>query len=201
MYYVRNYNDNNLTKFPLHTILSEAEKLLKDPFNEKSEVQRYPLTNIGYAGKKLVFTIALAGFKPENIKLTYVGNVIKVVATIEDSHKSLDSRNCKCSCCNPNITWVQQNISFKDAERIFRLPDTYMDCDISSKYVNGLLTIVVTPKEEDPSQIEISTEDTDLLEKCDCKCKCNSEEPEQENSEPETPVQEPEEEPEPEFQP
>ena len=72
MYYVRNYNDNNLTKFPLHTILSEAEKLLKDPFNEKSEVQRYPLTNIGYAGKKLVFTIALAGFKPENIKLTYV---------------------------------------------------------------------------------------------------------------------------------
>ena len=76
-----------------------------------------------------------------------------------------------------------------------------MDCEISSKYVNGLLTIVVTPKEEDPSQIEISTEDTDLLEKCDCKCKCNSEEPEQENSEPETPVQEPEEEPEPEYQP
>ena len=75
-----------------------------------------------------------------------------------------------------------------------------MDCEISSKYVNGLLTIVVTPKEEDPSQIEISTEDTDLLEKCDCKCKCNSE-PGQENSEPETPVQEPEEEPEPEYQP
>lgn len=185
MFYVQKYNDNNLTKFPLQSILSEAEKLLKDPFNEKTDISRYPLTNIGYAGKKLVFTIALAGFKPENIKMTYVGNVIKVVAVTDDSTNSDENgHKCKCSCCNPNITWVQQNISFKNAERIFRLPDSYMDCEISSKYVNGLLTIVVTPKEEDPSEISISTEDNDLLDGCNCDCSCNHEETsESENTE------------------
>ena len=59
-----------------------------------------------------------------------------------------------------------------------------MDCEISSKYVNGLLTIVVTPKEEDPSEISISTEDNDLLDGCNCDCSCNHEETsESENTE------------------
>lgn len=153
-FYVQKF-DNNLPKYPMEDFINEAEKLLRNPFCQKHEIPRYPLTNIGSIGtecdKKLVFQVALAGFKPENIKMTYVGNVIKVVAKHTDSDKIT------------GVCWVQQNITYKDALREFRLPDNYMDCKISSKYVNGMLTIVVTPLKEDPTEIEISTEDTDII--------------------------------------
>lgn len=71
MLYVKKYSPENMLKFPFESFISDAEKLMRNQFSKKDEaIVRYPLTNIGYVGKKLVFEIALAGFKPENIKLT-----------------------------------------------------------------------------------------------------------------------------------
>ena len=72
------------------------------------------------------------------------------------------------------MKYIQQNITFKDAERKFYLPESHMDGEITSKYVNGLLTIVVTPKAENYSDITMNTEDIDLLgNSCQCDCACN----------------------------
>ena len=189
MLYVKKYNPENMLKFPFESFISDAEKLMRNQFTEEKTIIKYPLTNIGYVGKKLVFEVALAGFKPENIKLTKTGNLISVKASYSASVSG--STGCKCSPCNPNMKYIQQNITFKDAERKFYLPESHMDGEIASKYVNGLLTIVVTPKTENYSDITMNTEDIDLLgNSCQCDCICNkpSEEPsEEEPSEPEEP--------------
>ena len=70
MLYVKKYNPENMLKFPFESFISDAEKLMRNQFTEEKTIIKYPLTNIGYVGKKLVFEVALAGFKPENIKLT-----------------------------------------------------------------------------------------------------------------------------------
>ena len=173
MLYVKKYSPENMLKFPFESFISDAEKLMRNQFSKKDEViVRYPLTNIGYVGKKLVFEVALAGFKPENIKLTKTGNLILVKASCSASVS--ESTGCECSSCNPDMKYVQQNITFKDAERKFYLPESHMDGEITSKYVNGLLTIVVTPKTENYSDITMNTEDIDLLgNSCQCDCNCN----------------------------
>lgn len=172
MLYVKKYSPENMLKFPFESFISSAEKLMRNQFTEEKTIVKYPLTNIGYVGKKLVFEVALAGFKPENIKLTKTGNLILVKASYSASVS--ESTGCECSPCNPNMKYIQQNITFKDAERKFYLPESHMDGEITSKYVNGLLTIVVTPKAENYSDITMNTEDIDLLgNSCQCDCNCN----------------------------
>ena len=172
MLYVKKYSPENMLKFPFESFISDAEKLMRNQFTEEKTIVKYPLTNIGYVGKKLVFEIALAGFKPENIKLTKTGNVITVKASYGTSGTS-DSTNvqCNCSTCHPDMKYIQQNITFKDAERKFYLPESHTDGEITSKYINGLLTVVVTPKAENYSNITMNTEDIDLIgNSCDCDC-------------------------------
>lgn len=183
MLYVKKYSPENMLKFPFDSFISDAEKLLRNQFTEEKVVVKYPLTNIGYVGKKLVFEVALAGFKPENIKLTKTGNVITVKASFVVNTNITNAGKCCCAPCNPDMKYIQQNITFKDAERKFYLPESHMDGEITSKYVNGLLTIVVTPKDENYSDITMNTEDIDLLGGCECECCKPSEEP---SEEPET---------------
>ena len=192
MLYVKKYSPENMLKFPFESFISDAEKLMRNQFSKKDEaIVRYPLTNIGYVGKKLVFEIALAGFKPENIKLTKTGNVIAVKASYGTSNAS-DSTNtqCNCSICHPDMKYIQQNITFKDAERKFYLPESHTDGEITSKYINGLLTVVVTPKAENYSNITMNTEDIDLIgNSCDCDCNCNPSVPDTDSSEPAEPAE------------
>lgn len=189
MLYVKKYSPENMLKFPFDSFISDAEKLLRNQFTEEKVVVKYPLTNIGYVGKKLVFEVALAGFKPENIKLTKTGNVIIVKASyVANTNAETESTGCQCTPCNPNMKYIQQNITFKDAERKFYLPESHMDGEITSKYVNGLLTIVVTPKAENYSDITMNTEDIDLIGSCKCECVCNKPaEPQEPSEEPEQP--------------
>lgn len=190
MLYVKKYSPENMLKFPFDSFISDAEKLLRNQFTEEKAVIKYPLTNIGYVGRKLVFEVALAGFKPENIKLTKTGNVITVKASFETNTNITNSGRCCCTPCNPDMKYIQQNITFKDAERKFYLPESHMDGEITSKYVNGLLTIVVTPKDENYSDITMNTEDIDLLGGCECECVCNkSSEPQEPSKEPTEPEQ------------
>lgn len=183
MLYVKKYSPENMLKFPFESFISNAEKLMRNQFTEEKTIVKYPLTNIGYVGKKLVFEIALAGFKPENIKLTKTGNLILVKASYSASVS--ESTGCECSPCNPDMKYIQQNITFKNAERKFYLPESHMDGEITSKYINGLLTIVVTPKAENYSNITMNTEDIDLIgNSCDCDCNCNPSVPDTDPSEP-----------------
>ena len=79
LWYTKNYTPT--PHFPFESFLKDAEKILNDPFTQET-ASKYPLTNIGYSGNTLIFEIALAGFKKENITVSYVGNVITVVLTV-----------------------------------------------------------------------------------------------------------------------
>lgn len=191
LWYTKNYTPT--PHFPFEKFLKDAEKILNDPFSQES-ASKYPLTNIGYAGNTLIFEIALAGFKKENITVSYVGNVITVNAKWgSQSSQSSDSQNCcgncdedsqehccetantsnKCCCCKcEDIQYIQKNISTKDVCRKFYLSNEYLGGSIKWKYVDGLLTIAVYLNEVDHS-VQPSGDDEDLIPPCTCTC-CNS---------------------------
>lgn len=183
LWYTKNYTPT--PHFPFEKFLKDAEKILNDPFGQES-ASKYPLTNIGYAGNTLIFEIALAGFKKENITVSYVGNVITVNAkwksqSSESSGSSDDSGCCggcnteqadKCCCCHcEDIQYIQKNISTKDVCRKFYLSNEYLGGSIKWKYVDGLLTIAVYLNEVDHS-VQPSGDDEDLIPPCPCPC-CN----------------------------
>ena len=188
LWYTKNYTPT--PHFQFEKFLRDAEKILNDPFSQES-ASKYPLTNIGYAGNTLLFEIALAGFKKENITVSYVGNVITVNAKYKSSNtQSSDSQNCcegtcgnsenqnccetsdKCCCCHcEDIQYIQKNISTKDVCRKFYLSNEYLGGSIKWKYVDGLLTIAVYLNEVDHS-VQPSSDDEDLIPPCPCPC-CN----------------------------
>lgn len=180
LWYTKNYTPT--PHFPFEKFLKDAEKILNDPFSQES-ASKYPLTNIGYAGNTLLFEIALAGFKKENITVSYVGNVITVNARWKSqSSESSDSQNCcggcdeeqtdKCCCCKcEDIQYIQKNISTKDVCRKFYLSNEYLGGSIKWKYVDGLLTIAVYLNEVDHS-VQPSEDGEDLIPPCTCAC-CN----------------------------
>lgn len=183
LWYTKNYTPT--PHFQFEKFLKDAEKILNDPFGQES-ASKYPLTNIGYAGNTLIFEIALAGFKKENITVSYVGNVITVNAkwksqSSESSGSSEDSGCCggcnteqadKCCCCHcEDIQYIQKNISTKDVCRKFYLSNEYLGGSIKWKYVDGLLTIAVYLNEVDHS-VQPSGDDEDLIPPCPCPC-CN----------------------------
>lgn len=165
MFYVKNYSP--VRRFCIEDFMKDAEKFLNDPFT-KEPAPKYPLTNIGYSDEVLVFELALAGFKKENIKVSYVGNVVSVKATYKTDDKCSD--DCKC----PEVKYVQQNISHKDVARSFYLSNEYLGAKIKWKFVDGLLTIAVYQNNED-NQIEASDDDENLYG-CVCKPSEDSEE-------------------------
>lgn len=170
MFYVKNYTP--APRINLESFMKDAEKFLNDPY-AKEQAPKYPLTNIGYCGTTLVFELALAGFKKENVSVSYVGNVVTVKAVYEKK-KSDDS--CNCACTTSEIKYIQKNISNKDVCRKFYLANEYLGSSIKWKFVNGLLTIAVYPNNGDESQIDPSEDDEDIYgSKCSCEC-CKPEE-------------------------
>lgn len=171
MFYVKKYTPT--PRIDIETFIKDAEKFLKDPY-AKEQAPKYPLTNIGYCGTTLVFELALAGFKKENIKVSYVGNVVTVKAVYDTNEENTETPECECDpnckCISNEIRYIQKNISNKDVCRKFYLANEYLGSDIKWKYVNGLLTVAVYPN-DDIQQVDPSDDDEDLYSNCDCVIK------------------------------
>lgn len=80
-YYVKTFS--SMTNYPLE---EWTESIVEDVEEDKEELT-FPLTNYGYIEDILIFELDLCGFKKENIKISYVGNLITVNASW-DSVKS-----------------------------------------------------------------------------------------------------------------
>ena len=174
LWYTKNYTPT--PHFPFESFLKDAEKILNDPFTQET-ASKYPLTNIGYSGNTLIFEIALAGFKKENITVSYVGNVITVNAKWNTPTVEGDTSGCceccsdSCSCHTNNIEYIQKNISTKDVCRKFYLSNEFLGGSIKWKYVDGLLTIAVYVNTVN-NNVEPSSDDENLIPPCECAC-CN----------------------------
>lgn len=107
--------------------------------------KRFPFTNIGYDTNKNVYiTIALAGYKKENINIKYENCVL----TVEGSNEAEED----------NLKYIQKHVSEGAFKRIINFARLYNDADISAKMEDGLLKILVKPKEQlsTPNYIKIS---------------------------------------------
>ena len=190
LWYTKNYSPT--PHFPFESFLRNPDKILFDPMTQEIP-SKYPLTNIGYANNTLIFEVALAGFKKENIKVSYVGNVITVNAKwnkdSEDTQTcpqceaqgcSGNCCGCSCDCCKKEVKYIMKNISTKDACRKFTLPDKYLGGSLKWKFVDGLLTIAVYVNDVDYS-VEPSEDNEDLIPDCGCGegCLCHSDTEEQ----------------------
>lgn len=196
LWYTKNYSPT--PHFPFESFLRNPDKILFDPMTQETP-SKYPLTNIGYANNTLIFEVALAGFKKENIKVSYVGNVITVNAKWnKDSEEQTCPQceaqgcdgccKCECDCCKKEIKYIMKNISTKDACRKFTLPDKYLGGSLKWKFVDGLLTIAVYVNDVDYS-VEPSEDDEELIPDCGCLCHPGTEEQSdtQEPTEPQNP--------------
>lgn len=181
LWYTKNYSPT--PHFPFESFLRNPDKILFDPMTQEIP-SKYPLTNIGYANNTLIFEVALAGFKKENIKVSYVGNVITVNAKWnKDTEEEVQTcpqceaqgcsgSCCSCDCCKKEVKYIMKNISTKDACRKFTLPDKYLGGSLKWKFVDGLLTIAVYVNDVDYS-VEPSEDNEDLIPDCGCGCGCS----------------------------
>lgn len=158
--------------------ISDIEKYLVDPYSETStNVPKYPLTNIGFIGNKLVFELDVAGYN--TFKVTYVGNVVTVKGSVKSENTENNTENntaetgkC-CSCCtctNKVIDYIQKNIPNDDFTRNFYLVNDYLGSTIKWNCKNGLLRIVATPHET-TADTEVQPSD-DVIETGTCNCEC-----------------------------
>lgn len=100
----------------------------------------YPMNVVNVRDENGVVTetrleYALAGFKPEEIRVTRSGNTVKVVA----EHKST---------CGENETMEYSGISYRKFEREYHVPFKADKDGISKKFENGLLSITIPIKIE-----------------------------------------------------
>lgn len=104
-------------------------------FNDNS-TRRYPFTNIAYDKDKTVYvTMALAGFKKEDLKVEFKDCELKVQGSRDGSSKD-------------GLTYIQKYISEDGFTKTIKFyPEVYQGADVSAKMQDGLLSIVIKPKE------------------------------------------------------
>lgn len=142
--------DNSL--FPTNYLSSMFEDVFKgfdEGFNNEpmrpvtwatKDKNTYPMNVVNVKNKDGVVTetrleYALAGFKPEEIRVTRSGNTVRVVA----EHKST---------CGENETMEYSGISYRKLEREYHVPFKADKEGISKKFENGLLSITIPIKIE-----------------------------------------------------
>lgn len=127
----------------MNSILNELDWIFKSSM-QGEKIPRYPLTNIGYDDEDNLFIeIAVAGFNKNDIKINLRGNEIHIIGEKKDTNES-------------NIRkYLQQHISTNNFERIIVLHELYVNGDIDAEFQNGILTIIVKPKESAKKEIKI----------------------------------------------
>jgi len=124
-------------------MLSSRElEMLFRPLHGQSKIARYPLTNIGTDEKDNLFIeVAVAGFKKEEISIERKGNELHICG--EFLQEDLE------------INYYQKHISQEPFKRVIVLHEKYVNGEINASVEDGILTIMVQPKEEEKSFIEI----------------------------------------------
>ncbi|MDR2793977.1 MAG: Hsp20/alpha crystallin family protein [Treponema sp.] len=136
------------------------------PFDENIDYYAnysYPPMNVYMMGdRSMVFEFALAGFDEKNISLSFQGDYMVFSAKIgDDTAESVDSNN---GANGDNYRYFKRRLKFKNIEKqkYFVPQDKYAQENVKAVFKNGVLKIVVPPKDEpdlnDGIKIEIVKE-------------------------------------------
>ena len=115
----------------------------------------YPPANVYITkDKTLVFEFALSGFTEEQINLEFRGEYMVLSATLPEDRKDPE-----------DVKYFKRRLKFKNiAEQKYYAPGDKFDREkVSARYKNGVLTVMLPPKEEfttkEGIKIEIVKED------------------------------------------
>lgn len=135
------------------------------PFDENVDYYpnySYPPMNVYMtAGRSMVFEFALAGFNEKDISLSFQGDYMVFSAKIGDEwskEESLMGSNAE------NFRYFKRRLKLKDIEKqkYFVPQDKYAQESVKAVFKNGILKVVILPKEEpdvnDGIKIEIIKE-------------------------------------------
>ena len=122
---------------------SPMDDFIADFFsNAGKDVNRYPLTNIGYDSEDtLHIQLALAGFSKEDLTIDLKGDILTIVGVKPSTYE--------------DITWMHHNVSSKDFERRISLGENYIGSAVQAKMTNGILDIIIKSTEPDKTVIAI----------------------------------------------
>lgn len=103
--------------------------------------------NVGFFNNDLVYEVSLPGFKKENVTVRYSGNVILIQATY-------DKRD---------IDYVIKGFKHEDVSKKLYLMNDYIGGALRWQYVNGLMTLVVSPYSEPDDVVTPTNDDEDMF--------------------------------------
>lgn len=116
-----------------------------------------PAFNTWETPKNYGIEISIPGFKKENVKIS-VENHLLVISTKEKTEKEENSEDKEKSEAE-GVRYFHKEFSISNFEHKFGLPEDSNEEEISAKFEDGILNIIVpkeNPKEEVNRQIEIN---------------------------------------------
>lgn len=128
--------------------LDIPKKPIKEKIKDQLKNEKHPLTNIGFINNDIIIEIDLAGYKKENISVSYTGNVI-----------SVNAKHSANSEYPSEVFYLRKNIHSEDISEKFYLQDGFIDADVKWKLIDGILCIVIRKLDsQNNSSIEESAE-------------------------------------------
>lgn len=146
-------------KFPMMSNTSVFDEIMEEFFKSPTSIigkekSSYPMniTKKVKDGEVISYqlTYALAGFAKEDIKITIKDDVLKIEAK-HDSKTTDETENDD----EPIVETVYHGISYKNMSMSFKLMNNVDKENITSKYENGLLEIIVPAKKEEDGCINV----------------------------------------------
>jgi len=121
----------------------EIERFFR-PLHETGKIARYPLTNIAKdEHNNLLIEVAVAGFNKQDLSVELKGNELHITGQSDEAQIE-------------GVTYLQRHISTNTFNRIVILHEKYVGGDISASVANGILSVMVIPKDQPKKLIEIN---------------------------------------------
>jgi HSP20 family molecular chaperone IbpA len=129
----------------IRTAQDEFTRLFGDIWGTTlDKVSRYPLTNIATdTDENLVIEVAIAGFDKKEIGIEVKGNELHILGS-KNTDETVQELN-----------YFQKHISHNEFKRVIVLNKIYVNGDISAKVDNGILTVIIKPKQLEKQVIVI----------------------------------------------
>lgn len=129
-------NEKSLSKFPsLFGDWFENDAFFSPENFFKGINRSLPAANVKENDKAFHIELAVPGFKKEDIKVQVEGDMLNVSAETRSEKK------------DENEKYNRREFSYSSFARSFRLPESVQQDNISAKYENGILELVVAKKE------------------------------------------------------
>jgi HSP20 family protein len=115
------------------------ESFLK-PFGDGSLMDyQWPSVNLTETGDEIIVKAALPGMKPEDVKISLTGNVLKLSGEFSsESEKSEDK----------GVTYHLREHHYGAFSRTITLPTTVQGDKVQAEYENGIVTLTLPKAEE-----------------------------------------------------